>query len=151
MSGTKLAKIYQFPDDRHYDGESHMWAKRETAVSPVIIGIDTLGLEALGELAYISLQAVGIPVKRGESIGVLEAAKMTGDVISPVSGILLSRNEPIMRNPGIVDDDPYGQGWLVTIEPHDWETESAALVYGDALPAWIEKEIERYRDQGWID
>jgi glycine cleavage system H protein len=151
MNTAKPAKAYRFPDDRHYDGETHMWAKRETAVNQITIGIDTLGLEALGELAYVSLQAVGMPVKRGDSIGVMEAAKMTGDVIAPVSGILVARNEPIMRDPGIVNDDPYNQGWLVTIEPHDWETEAAMLVSGAALPAWIKTEIERYRDQGWID
>lgn len=151
MTAPKIIKDYEFPDDRYYDKSNHMWAKLDTADNQVIVGIDVLGLEALGEIAYISLQATGMPVQRGESIGVLEAAKMTGDVVAPVSGMLVARNEPIMRDPLIVNNEPYEQGWLVIIEPADWEMESADLVSGQAIPGWVEAEVERYRSQGWID
>lgn len=151
MTAPKIIKDYEFPDDRYYDKSNHMWAKLDTADNQVIVGIDVLGLEALGEIAYISLQATGMPVQRGESIGVLEAAKMTGDVVAPVSGMLVARNEPIMRDPLIVNNEPYEQGWLVIIEPVDWEAESADLVSGQAIPGWVEAEVERYRSQGWID
>lgn len=151
MTVSKITTDYEFPDDRYYDRSNHMWAKFDTAENQVIVGIDVLGLEALGEIAYISLQATGIPVQRGESIGVLEAAKMTGDVVAPVSGTLVARNEPIMRDPLIVNNAPYEQGWLVIIEPSAWVEESADLISGQAIPAWVEAEIERYRSQGWID
>jgi len=151
MSVTKATKQYEFPVDLYYDGSSHMWAKLETSDNHITVGIDILGLEALGEIAYISLQAIGIPVQRGESIGVLEAAKMTGDVIAPVSGTLIARNDPIMRDPSIVNNAPYEQGWLVMIAPTNWDKESAELVSGQAIPAWVEVEVERYRSQGWID
>ncbi len=151
MTVPKITKDYEFPDDRYYDRSNHMWAKFDSAENQVIVGIDVLGLEALGDIAYISLQATGIPVQRGESIGVLEAAKMTGDVIAPVSGTLVARNEPIMRDPLIVNIEPYEKGWLVIIEPNAWAEESPDLVSGDEIPAWVEAEIERYRSQGWID
>jgi glycine cleavage system H protein len=141
---------YHIPDDRWYDAQ-HMWAWLEPSTGRVVIGIDTLGLAALGDLAYISLHAVSTPVKRGEAIGVLEAAKMTGDVVAPVSGTLAERNEQVLRDPLLVNSDPYGQGWLAVIEPTDWEHESAALISREALPAWIAAEVERYRSQGWID
>jgi glycine cleavage system H protein len=144
-------QAYDFPDDRYYDGESHMWTRFDRPAKRALCGIDSLGLEALGEIAYISLQAVGLPVRCGESIGTLEAAKMTTAVIAPVSGILVARNEAVMRDPFIVNDDPYGQGWLVAIEPDDWAKEAAALVYGAAIPEWVEAEVERYRSQGWIE
>lgn len=151
VSTEQIPATYHIPPDRYYDKEHHMWAKFEPETGRVVVGIDALGLAALGDLAYISLSAIGLPVKRGESIGVLEAAKMTGDLIAPVSGVLVGRNEAAMRDPYLVNSDPYGEGWIVTIEPGDWKNESAALVSGQALPAWIEAEVVRYRAQGWLD
>jgi len=141
---------YPIPNDRHYDRASHMWAQHIPSSDRVLIGIDTLGLAALGDLAYITLQAVGIPVRRGESIGTLEAAKMTGDLIAPVSGVIVARNEDAVRNPMIVNLSPYEAGWFVALEPTDWAGEGPLLVSGDSLPAWVEAEIKRYREQGWI-
>ena len=146
-----ISKTYPIPDDRHYDNEHHMWAKFDPATGRVRVGIDILGLAALGDLAYISLQAMGMPVRRGESIGALEAAKMTGDLIAPAGGVLIERNEAALRDPFLVNSDPYGEGWLVAIEPDNWEHEATALVSGEALPGWIEAELERYRAQGWLD
>jgi len=148
---VKSTQTYHFPDDLYYDEAHHMWAKRDEPANQVAVGIDTLGLEALGEIAYISLPAIGTLVQRGDSIGVLEAAKMTGDVIAPVSGSLVARNEPVMRDPSVVNADPYGEGWLVVIEPDDWIAESAELIHGPQISGWVEAEIERYRSQGWID
>lgn len=142
---------YHIPDDRHYDSEHHMWAKLEPETGRVIVGIDLLGLAALGDLAYISLSAQGMPVKQGEAIGVLEAAKMTGDLIAPVSGLLVDRNEAVLRDPYLINTDPYQAGWIVAIEPDNWQAEAASLISGSALPAWIEAETERYRAQGWLD
>ena len=142
---------YNFPQDRFYDRENHMWAKRDEKTGRVLIGIDELGLESLGDLAYISLQAVGIPIRRGESLGTLEAAKMTGDFISPVSGILIGRNEAVITDPTIVNKDPYEKGWMISIDPTDWESESREMVSGDAIPAWVADEAERYKKQGFVD
>lgn len=142
---------YHIPDDRYYDRDHHLWIQRDSTTGRVVIGIDALGLAALGDLAYISLQAVDMQVKRGESIGMLEAAKMTGDLVAPVSGILVARNEAALRDPHLVNSDPYDQGWLVAIEPTDWENESATLVSREELPVWVAAEIERYRSQGWIE
>ena len=151
MTEMKPATTYKFPDDRYYDATNHQWAKLDATRGQVLVGIDSLGLEALGELAYISLQPIGVSVRRGESIGTLEAAKMTGDIFAPVSGTLVGRNERVLREPTLINSDPYDKGWIVTIEPGDWETESGELIHGPALPAWVETEIERYRSQGWVD
>lgn len=147
MSATKA--VFDIPADRYYDGSQHMWAKPDGG--QVLVGIDTLHLETLGELAYISLQAVGITVQRGESIGSLEAAKMTGDIIAPISGKLVTRNDAILRDPTLVNQAPYDEGWLVAVQANNWDNESEQLIHGDALPAWVAAEVERYRSQGWID
>lgn len=142
---------YEIPSDRSYDREHHMWAQFDSASGDVFVGIDTLGLASLGDLAYVTLKDVGISVKRGESMGTLEAAKMTGDLIAPVSGTIVARNDATVSNPGLVNQSPYVDGWMVVIKPSDWENESAQLVSGDGLPVWVEAEIQRYRSQGWID
>ncbi|MCH8843568.1 MAG: hypothetical protein IID61_11420, partial [SAR324 cluster bacterium] len=78
-----LIDIYEFPEDRYYDAEHHTWALPEAGARRVTIGIDVLGLESLGDLAYVALNPLGSRVRRGESLGTLEAAKMTGDFVSP--------------------------------------------------------------------
>ena len=142
---------YPFPPDRGYDREHHMWARLDDATGRVLVGIDALGLASLGELAYITLHGEGTNVRRGDSIGTLEAAKMTGNFLAPVSGVLVARNESALSNPHTVNEDPYESGWLVAINPLDWEGELAQLVSGDELPAFVEAEIQRYRAEGWID
>ena len=148
---SNLANSYDIPADLYYDREHHMWARYDPTANQATVGIDTLGLASLGDLAYVTLQAVGVPVKRGQSMGTLEAAKMTGDLIAPLSGTIVARNDVIVRNPGLVNQSPYADGWMVVIKPGDWENESAQLVSGEGLPAWVESEIKRYRSQGWID
>jgi glycine cleavage system H protein len=144
------ATTFHIPDDRYYDGANHLWAKLDSVTGRVVIGIDELGLQALGDLVYITLKEVGTPVKRGEAVGTLEAAKMTGDIIAPVSGILIGRNENVLRDPTLANRDPYGKGWVVSIDPTDWQKELSLLISGDAIPAWVNAEVERYRMQGWI-
>ncbi len=141
---------YRFPRDRHYDRSNHMWAQRDADTGRVLVGMDALGVESLGDLAYITLPLPGERTTRGKASGTLEAAKMTGEMIAPVSGTIIKRNEEVLRNPALVNRDCYGKGWLLAVEPTDWKTESAQLVHGDAVEAWGKAEVERYRQQGWI-
>lgn len=140
---------YPFPPELYYDRATHVWARADG--NTVTIGLDALGLESLGDLAYLSLQPVGASVQRGEALGSLEAAKMVGDLVAPVSGVIVAHNEAVLRDPGLVNRDPYGAGWLVQLAPSAWATDAAELVHGPALLPWIEAEIARYRAQGWID
>jgi glycine cleavage system H protein len=148
---SNLTNSYDIPSDRSYDRDHHMWAQYDPSSGQVTVGIDMLGLASLGDLAYVTLQAVGMAVKRGESMGTLEAAKMTGDLVAPVSGVIMDRNDETVRNPALVNESPYAEGWMVIIKPNNWQNESLQLVSGDDLPGWVESEIQRYRNQGWID
>lgn len=143
--------LFLIPEDRFYLDEHHMWAKPSATEKLIVVGIDTLGLESLGDLAYVSLEKVGTQVKVGDSIGVIEAAKMTGDLFSPVSGTIVKTNAEIVTDPSIVNSDPYEAGWMVEIETDDWDADNRGLISGDAIPDWTAKEIDRYRAEGWID
>ena len=139
-----------FPKHLYYEPEHHVWCLVESD-QKIRLGIDPLGISSLGELAYLSLNPLESQIRKGQAMGVLEAAKMTGELIAPLSGSITERNREALENPYQVNQDPYGKGWLCVIECKDWETESKHLITGEAVEAWSEKEMERYRSQGWID
>ena len=141
---------YPFPSALHYDPTHHMWVRAE-GNRRVVVGIDVLGLETLGDLAYITLAQVGDQVGRGAACGTLEAAKMTGELVSPVSGRVVARNDAVVARPPLVNASPYDEGWMLEIEPSDWSAEAQALVSGDAIGPWVRAEVARYRDEGWLD
>ena len=141
---------YPFPDDRYYDREHHMWV-RPNDQGHLVVGIDVLGLEALGDLAYLTIGVLGSEVQRGQPMGTLEAAKMTGDLVSPVSGTIVACNDAVVVNPSLVNKTPYNEGWMVVINPSGWEQERPELASGEALAPWIASELQRYREEGWID
>jgi glycine cleavage system H protein len=135
------------PRDRHYDRSHHLWALRDARTGLVRIGIDAIGLESLGELAYVALSTAGQLLARGTPLGSLEAAKMTSTIAAPVGGKIVARNEAVLADPLLVNRDPYGAGWLVEIEPSRWPSDSAQLVSGDAIGPWSAAEIEKLRSE----
>lgn len=121
------------PADRLYDATSYLWIKDVVDNGNLLVGIGQPTIESLGELSYLTVSEPGTEVKRGDSVGSMEAAKMTGEIVSPVSGTVVSRNESILENPLEVSEDPYGNGWLFEIEPHAWNDERAQLLDSSAL------------------
>ena len=141
---------FRFPEHLHFEKTNHTWSLAESN-SRILIGMDPLGLASLGELAYLSIDEAGTIVREGQSVGVLEAAKMTGEIIAPVSGKIVERNQKVLEDPFQVNKDPYGKGWLALIETESWEEDSKKLVTGAKVAEWSASEMERYRQQGWID
>ena len=144
-----MKKQFDFKSDRFYNS-NHLWSKQDAA-GIVTVGMDELGLDSLGELAYLTLPSERTPVEMGKAMGSMEAAKMTGELVAPVSGIVIEKNDRVLQNPLLVNEEPYGNGWLVKIEPTNWEEDSEAMVSGDKLPDWVEQEIERFETQGILD
>lgn len=141
-----MKKQYDFRTDRFYNS-NHLWIK-ENDSGQVTVGMDELGLDSLGEMAYLTLPDVGTPVEMGKAMGTMEAAKMTGEIYAPVTGFVVEKNDAVLQNPLLVNEEPYDNGWLVKIEPTNWEDESAGMVTGNYLSAWIDAEIERFETQG---
>ena len=144
-----MKKQYNLKNDRFYNS-NHLWAKKDES-DQVTIGMDELGLDSLGELAYLTLPSEGTAVEMGKAMGTVEAAKMTGELYAPVSGIVIEKNDAVLQNPLLVNEEPYDKGWLVKIKPTNWEEESVSMVTGDKLAPWIEAEIERFETQGILD
>jgi glycine cleavage system H protein len=129
---------------------THLWVMPVTG-SRVRIGLDALGVETSGTVARLALEAVGSGVRRGEPLGSLEAAKFVGPVAAPLSGQLVATNDAVVLDPGLIDRDPYGEGWLAEIEASDLAAERTLLVEGpDRIAEWFAREVEDYRLKGVI-
>ena len=141
---------YTLPDNLYYDRENHTWLRWDNGL--VTVGLDMLGQESIGDMAYISLEAVGKSIRRAGSLGSLEAAKMVAPILAPISGKIVAVNAEVVRYPQLINTHPYTDGWLLVVEPSDWATESQELVGGAAQVAqFLADEVVRYREQGWVE
>jgi glycine cleavage system H protein len=115
MQVTKIDQ-YEFPDELYYTQE-HVWARVEDSVATV--GVSHFGQDLAGEIVYVEVPMVGREVKQGEPFMSMESGKWVGRVKSPVSGKIVEANEEIEWESTLVNEDPYGQGWLAKIEVAD--------------------------------
>jgi glycine cleavage system H protein len=106
----------EYPDDVRYT-EQHEWARLEG--KQVRVGITDFAQDALGDVVYVDIPEVGTEVKAGEPFGEVESTKSVSDIYSPVSGAVIERNAALVEAPETVNEDPYGEGWMVLIEPSD--------------------------------
>ena len=104
----------EFPEDLKYTRE-HEWARRE-ADGRVRVGITDFAQDALGDVVYVDVPEVGTEVRAGAPFGEVESTKSVSDVYSPVSGKVIERNAQLEERPELVNEDPYGEGWIVAIE-----------------------------------
>ena len=105
------------PDDLKYTAE-HEWLRAGDG-GTVRVGITDYAQEALGDIVYVSLPAVGTDVTAGEALGEVESTKSVSDVFAPVAGTVSARNEALEAQPELLNSDPYGEGWVVEIEVAD--------------------------------
>ncbi|NCT91054.1 glycine cleavage system protein GcvH [Cellulomonas sp. APG4] len=100
------------PSDLKYTAE-HEWVR---AGEPVTVGITAHAAEALGELVYLELPAVGDAVTAGQVCGEIESTKSVSEVFSPVTGTVVEVNDAAVDDPSLVNSDPYGAGWLLRVD-----------------------------------
>lgn len=105
-----------YPEDLKYTSE-HEWLRNpgETEGS-VRIGITNYAQDALGDIVYVSMPALGDTIKSGESCGELESTKSVSDIYAPVTGTVVAVNEALADSPQLLNEDPYGAGWICEIE-----------------------------------
>ena len=104
------------PPELRYTKE-HEWVRVEGGVAAV--GITDHAQEQLGDLVYLELPKVGTAVRQFEKLGEIESVKAVSDLFSPVSGEVTERNEEAVKAPELVNQDPYGRGWLVKLSLSD--------------------------------
>jgi glycine cleavage system H protein len=107
----------ELPGDLLFTTE-HEWLRKEDDGS-VTIGISDHAQEALGDLVYVELPEVGQDLETGAEMAVVESVKAASDVYAPLSGTVLAVNEELADDPEKINSDPYGDGWIVRIQPVD--------------------------------
>jgi glycine cleavage system H protein len=105
------------PDDLRYTAE-HEWVAGD-GTGPVRIGITHFAQDALGDIVYVQLPEEGSAVQAGQPMGEVESTKSVSEIYAPVSGTVTARNDAVSDAPETINNDPYGDGWLVEIRPDD--------------------------------
>jgi len=131
------------PEDLYYWPEKHIWASPEDDGS-VRVGVTDVAQFLAKKIISALPKGAGRPTKKGRSLGTIESGKWVGPVTSPLTGEIIETNPAMATDPGIVNRDPYGEGWFVRIQPSDWDGESADLATGPegvaAYEAFLEAE-----------
>jgi glycine cleavage system H protein len=107
-----------YPEDLRYTAE-HEWVSSPNEDGIVRIGITSYAQEALGDIVYVSVTAVGSDVSPGQGLGEVESTKSVSDVYAPLAGAVVARNERLDQQPELLNTDPYGDGWIAEIRPAD--------------------------------
>jgi glycine cleavage system H protein len=111
-----VAAAESYPDDLRYHPD-HDWARLEG--DEAVLGITWFAADSLGELVHFEPPAVGATVTSGQSYGEVESVKAVSDVVAPLSGEVLEVNSAVVDAPETVNEDPYGNGWLIRIRLSD--------------------------------
>jgi glycine cleavage system H protein len=101
-----------FPDDLRYT-ESDEWVRRDG--DEITAGITAFAAEQLGDIVYLQLPSVGSQVARGEPFGEIESVKAVSDLYAPLSGEVTAINDELDQDPGLVNQEPYGRGWIIKV------------------------------------
>ena len=105
-----------FPDDCRY-ADSHEFARAEGEL--VRVGLSSFAVDQLGDIVFVELPELGATISAGTSFGSVESVKAVEDVIAPISGTIEARNEAVLASPEELQNDPYGEGWLLLVRPAD--------------------------------
>ena len=106
---------FDVPDELNYL-ESHEWTTTDDTVK---IGITDFAQDELGDVVFVELPAVGEEIEAGAAFGVIESIKAVSDLYAPVSGEVTAVNEDLFDQPELVNDDPFGDGWMLEVDPSD--------------------------------
>jgi len=106
----------EIPAGLKYSKE-HEWVATEEEVAT--IGITDYAQEQLGEIVYVELPAVGDKISKDDAFGVVESVKAVSDIYAPVSGTVVEVNQELPESPEMINEDPYGDGWLVKVKVSD--------------------------------
>lgn len=131
---------WNFPEGLLYD-ENHQWIKRDEET--LTVGLTDYGQYIRGDILFLNLPEPGTQVKAGEAVGSLETGKWVGRFYAPGVGKIISRNTEVLENARLINQDPYGQGWLFQIKVS--ASEGQALMTVDQFKDWLETELERER------
>ncbi|MBV1705671.1 MAG: glycine cleavage system protein H [Hyphomicrobiales bacterium] len=117
------------PDDLLYDVENHTWFK-EVGDGTVRLGMTTIALALAGNLVAVTPKKAGRAVEAGKSCATVESGKWVGPAKSAAAGTIVGINNDLVNKPSLANADPYGEGWLVVLNPSNWDEVKPTLTPG---------------------
>jgi len=135
---------YNMPDELYYE-ENHFWVRDDGDV--LVMGMDDFAQVMAGEIVYVQLPDEGKVLKTGKKFAKIESGKWLGKAFAPVNGELVGVNEELEENPGLINDDCYGKGWMYKIRPDDKGELNNLLKGRDQVEKWLLADIEKYSQE----
>ena len=135
----------KIPSELHYT-KDHEWTRSENG--KVRVGITDYAQEELHEIVMVELPTVGTQIKATEKFGTVDSVKATSDLLSPVTGEVVEVNGGLEEAPELINNDPYGEGWAVIIQPTNLDADLKNLLHTtDQLTTWAKKERENLQNK----
>jgi glycine cleavage system H protein len=130
---------FEVPENLCYHKE-YLWAKKEG--DKIKIGMIDFAQKQLNDIVYVELPSVGDTITQNEPFGTLESVKAVSDLVAPVSGTIEAVNEELESKPELLNEDPYGEGWILVVAPSNLDADLAAILDFNAAVEW-HKELAK--------
>jgi glycine cleavage system H protein len=124
---------FEVPENLYYHKE-YLWAKIEG--DKVKVGMSDFAQKQLNDIVYVELPSAGDEITQNEPFGTLESVKAVSDLIAPISGTIEAVNEELESKPELINEDPYGEGWLLIVTPSNLDADLKNILDFDAAVAW---------------
>jgi len=131
-----MSEEYEVPEGLYYT-EEHEWL-RVLDDGNALMGITDYAQKQLHEIVYVELPEVGKEVEQMDVLGAVESVKAVSDVYSPISGTIIEVNETLLDSPELLNEDPYGEGWIAKIKPKNLDAELKKLMTAEEYKKHIE-------------
>jgi glycine cleavage system H protein len=132
--------VFRVAADRLYSSDG-VWARSEG--NRVRVGVTDYFQQRGGDVAFVHTKSVGTQLARGDEVAELETIKANQSLFSPLSGTVADVNSSLSLTPEIINEDPYGKGWLAVIEAADWDSDRARLLDPQAYLAAMRLQAEQ--------
>jgi glycine cleavage system H protein len=136
--GFEVSEEYKIPEGLYYT-EQHEWA-RKLEDGTVVVGVTDYAQKQLHEIVYVELPEVESEAEQMAPIGAVESVKAVSDMNAPVSGAVVEVNEDLLDSPELLNEDPYGEGWIAKIEPSDFEGDVIRLMDAEAYRKFVAEQ-----------
>lgn len=142
--GILSARILRIPQGLFYS-KNHTWMFIEKA-GGAKVGLDDLLLHLTGKVKFTYLKNPGETINKGELLAEIDQNGKLLRIFSPVSGEIMDTNRLLNNSNGMLNEDPYGKGWIYTIKPSNWKEDTNSCYFGEDAINWSAKELERFKD-----
>jgi glycine cleavage system H protein len=140
-------KVFDVPDDLYYH-EEHCWARKDGDV--VVVGVSDFAQNMAGTIKRVVTLDEDEEVSQGKPCGTLSSGKWTGKIYSPVSGEIAEINEDLEDEPKLINDDPYGEGWIIKVTPSNLD-ELNNLMDINKMAKWLPEEWQKDKYKGGME